>query len=229
MTGRWRFSRLLLEQLYLHGIRGLWVVLLAAIFTGQVIIAEYAYHIRYIMHELTFVPPFATSMILTQFGPLLACMLMVSLSGAAIASETGLMRSTEQWDALKLEHISLWSFYIWPRIVACTCICIALTLLNMAGQIVSFVAISPWELGLSWAKVIDTLFDMCSLSDLIQGLCKGAFFGFSYSSIAIFIGAQPGHSSADVGKRSTQAVVLGIFAIIVEDFLLSYIFIHLFN
>lgn len=225
MQGRTHvFSIEMLHQMYVHGIRGMWIVLVSMVFSGQVIISEFAYHIQLIIDDLSFVPPFSTQLIMTEFGPLLACLLMVSFSGAAIAAETGMMRVTEQWDAYKLERIPVWRFYILPRVIACMFICIILTVYNIAGELLTANFTSPWILHLSWQQFWDNMFNLVETRDFIQGILKGLFFGVTYSSIAIAVGLRSQRTAASIGRKSTEAVVIATVAIIIEDFVISYLF-----
>ena len=213
-----------LNQIYIHGIRGLWVVLISMVFSGQVIISEFAYHIQLIMEDLSFVPAFATQLIVTEFGPMLACLLMVSFSGASIAAETGMMRVTEQWEAYKVERIPIWQFYILPRVVACMLVCVILTIYNIAGEMLIANLTSPWILQLSWHQYWDNMFTQIDSRDFLQGILKGMIFGITYSSIAIAVGLRAERTAASIGRKSTEAVVLATLAIIIEDFVISYIF-----
>ena len=218
------FIRLTLHQIYTHGIRGFFIVLLATVFSGYVIIAEYGYHIRLVTREVSFVPPFATLMILTELGPILACLLLTAFSGASLAAETGMMRLTEQWDAFQVERIPKWQFYILPRILACTLISIGLTLFNIAGELTAAVFVSPYTLGLTPQLFFNRLFMLTDNIDLVQGLVKACVFGVTYPSIAIYTGLKARRTAASIGTQATQAVVMASMSIIALDFFISFLF-----
>lgn len=218
------FLALTLRQSYVHGIRGFWIVVFSAVFSGQVILSEFAHHVKMLTPELSFIPPLATFMVVTKFGSLFACLLLVSFSGAAIAAETGMMKLSQQWDAFRVEGIPVWRFFVLPRIVACIVVSLCLSVFNIVAELATSIVSSPWMLGLSEIQYWDRAFLLTGPSDLLQGLIKAIVFGFSYGSIAIVCGLRASPTSASIGKRSTQAVVLATLVIIIEDFVLSFVF-----
>lgn len=218
------FCRLTLHQIYTHGVRGFFIVLLATVFSGFVIISEYAFHIRLITREVSFVPSFSSLMIITELGPVIACLLMVSFSGAAIAAETAMIRLTDQWDAFRVERIPVGRFFVLPRVLGCMIICVGLTLFNMGGEIFAAVIVSPFKLGLTSQMFYKNLFNLVGPLDLTQGLIKAALFGLSYPCIAIFYGLKANRTASSIGMMATQAVVIASLTIIVEDFVISFLF-----
>jgi phospholipid/cholesterol/gamma-HCH transport system permease protein len=225
MSQRWTLiGRITLQQIYTHGIRGFFIILIATVFSGYVIIAEYGYHIRLVTREVSFVPPFATLMILTELGPILACLLLTAFSGAALAAETGMLRLTEQWDAMKIEQIPRFWFYIFPRVAACTIISMGLTLFNMAGELTAAVVVSPFTLGITSQLFYNRLFTLVGSAELIQGMFKAFIFGITYPSVAIYFGLKAHGTAASIGTRATQAVVMASMGIIILDFCISFLF-----
>jgi len=110
--------REIVQQLYELGNKSVNVIVFAVTFAGIVVAIEYIYHMRLVLNSAEMVPAFSAVMVVRELGPTLTALILATKVGAGIAAEIGLMKITEQIDALRLLRINPIEFLVLPRFVA---------------------------------------------------------------------------------------------------------------
>jgi phospholipid/cholesterol/gamma-HCH transport system permease protein len=64
-----------------------------------------------------------------------------------------------------------------------------------------------------------------ALKDLAQGLIKSFFFGFVVATVGTYFGHNVKNGAAGVGQATNKAVVWGMMAVIIADYILTSILI----
>src|SRR5438034_2526532 len=111
-----RFHQIM-KQLHFIGYRSTFVVVLTAGFTGMVLALQGYYSLRKFGSEGLLGSAVALSMI-RELGPVLAALMVTGRAGSAMTAEIGLMRITEQIDALDTMAISPMQYLIAPKVLA---------------------------------------------------------------------------------------------------------------
>ena len=101
----------------LHRLQSTFVVVLTAAFTGMVLALQGYYTLRKFGSEGLLGSAVAISMI-RELGPVLAALMVTARAGSAITAEIGIMRITEQIDALDTMAINPLQYLITPKLVA---------------------------------------------------------------------------------------------------------------
>jgi len=165
--------------------------------------------------------------IITELGPLLTCLILSGRAGAAFTAEIATMRISEEIDALEVMGISPIRFLVWPKFLA---MCVMAPLLTLWGDCVGITAggvFSSLALGLSGKVYFTQTANFLTMRDLVSGLVKSAGFGVTITLISCWQGFLAREGAADVGRRTTRAVVQSIFLMILLDLFftaLNYIF-----
>ncbi|MEL7640617.1 MAG: ABC transporter permease [Solidesulfovibrio sp.] len=165
--------------------------------------------------------------IATELGPLLTCLILAGRAGAAFTAEIATMRISEEIDALEVMGIDPVRFLVWPKFAA---MCVMAPLLTLwcdgvgisAGGIFSTLA-----LGLSGKAYFLQTAHFLTMRDILAGLVKSAGFGVTITLVSCWQGFLAREGAADVGRRTTKAVVQSIFLMILLDLFftaLNYIF-----
>lgn len=220
---RWQmYRRELLRQMYDIGVGSLLIVLLISIFIGAVTAVQSAYQ----LYGTVLVPTYYLGLIVRdtiifELAPTVTCLILAGKIGSNIASELGTMRITEQIDALEIMGVTTEAYLIAPRVLAA---------LIMIPLLVIIAAFS----GIAGGMFAATFTGYGSHEDFMKGLItfyqpfdtqlmliKSFVFAFLLTSIACFKGFYVKGGSLEIGKASTQAVVLGCIFILLADYVLA--------
>src|SRR5919106_1898992 len=105
-----------LKQLHFVGFKSTFVVVLTAAFTGMVLGLQGYYTLRKFGSEALLGSAVALSMI-RELGPVLAALMVTARAGSAMTAEIGIMRITEQIDALDTMAINPLQYLVAPKLV----------------------------------------------------------------------------------------------------------------
>ncbi|HIJ60164.1 MAG TPA: ABC transporter permease [Nitrospirae bacterium] len=215
--------RLLIKQIRFFGSKSLLVIALTGAFTGMVLALQLYYTLRKFGSEALLGPAIALSLI-RELGPVLSALMITGRAGSALSAEIGIMRITEQIDALESMALNPFRYIIVPNIFA------ALITFPLLSAIFNFIGIfggyliSVKLLGLSegtYFSQIDTFVDM---QDVMIGFYKSLSFGLIVSWICSYKGFNTGYGAEGVSKATTEAVVLSSILILIWDYFIGSLF-----
>ena len=107
----------MVKQLHFIGFKSTFVVVLTAMFTGMVLGLQGYYTLRKFGSEGLLGSAVALSMI-RELGPVLAALMVTARAGSAITAEIGIMRITEQIDALDTMAVNPQQYLVAPKLLA---------------------------------------------------------------------------------------------------------------
>lgn len=222
---RWRE---MIQQINFVANGSLLIIVFCVSFAAMVTILEASFHMKLVIQNDSMVPGFAALLILRELGAVVTALLLTSRVGAGITAEVGLMKVTEQIDALKMLGIDPIRYLVVPRLVACTVGMIFLSIIANMVCLFCAMIVTEIQLGYSPAMFLSAMRIFVQFHDLLLAAVKGAAFGFVIPLIACHFGfmCQPG--AEGVGRATTMSVVAASVTIIVLDFILSYTFSYLF-
>lgn len=216
----------IIHQLYFVANQSAVIIVFCVSFAAMVTIIEASFHMKLVIQNDSLVPGFAALLILRELGAVLAGLLLTSRVGAGIAAEVGSMKVTEQIDALKMLSIDPIKFLVVPRFIACTLGGVMLAALSNATCIYGAMLVSTQKLGYSSGSFLAAMSRFVSFQDVIFALIKGAVFGAIIPIVSCYYGFRCKAGAEGVGFATTSAVVTSSVAIIVFDFILTWIFSH---
>ncbi len=159
-----------------------------------------------------------------ELGPLVTCIVVAGRSGAGLASELATMKVSEEIDALRSMGFDPVSWLVLPR---CLALVLTVPLLTWIGDMVALVgglAATTFISGMtSRAYVLETL-NAITAAHLLTGLVKSPFLALAIGLVACRQGLAAHGGAAAVGARTTTAVVLSIFAVIVVSAVFTFFF-----
>lgn len=202
------------------------VVVFSVCFAAMVTIMESSYHMKLIIHNDALVPGFAALLILRELGAVVSSLLLTSRVGAGLAAEVGSMQITEQIDALKMLGIDPYRFLVAPRLIACMCGGLILSVIANLVCLYSAMVVSEVRLGYSVGTFLASMRAFVQFDDIVFASIKGVCFGAAIPVVSCFFGFRCKSGAEGVGQATTNSVVVASVAIIVMDFVLSYIFSH---
>lgn len=155
--------------------------------------------------------------IIRELGPMLAAILVAGRSGSAMTARLGVMRVTQELDALAALGISHSLRLILPKVVALS---IAMPLLVVWTDIVALIggAIAAYlELGISLHQFVLKLPTAVPVINFHIGLSKGAVFGLAIALVACYFGLRIKPDTESLGNETTNSVVASITLVILLD------------
>ncbi|AVZ79133.1 ABC transporter permease [Zoogloeaceae bacteirum Par-f-2] len=155
--------------------------------------------------------------IIRELGPVLVSVLVAGRSGSAMTAQLGVMRVTEEIDALAAMGISRTVRLVLPKVVALT---LAMPLLVLWTSAVALLGgmVSAWvQLDLSFGFFLEALPRVVPIANLYIGLAKGAVFGLLIALVACHFGLRVAPNTESLSANTTASVVSAITLVILAD------------
>ncbi len=210
----------ILKQLHFIGYKSTFVVLLTAAFTGMVLGLQGYYTLRKFGSEAVLGSVVALSLI-RELGPVLASLMVTARAGSAMTAEIGVMRITEQIDALDTMAINPLQYLVAPKLVAGL---IGVPLLVAIADTVGIYGgylVGVELLGVNAGSYWNSIDSAVEWKDVYGGFWKSVSFGLIVSWVCCYKGYYTGMSAEGLGKATTEAVVLSSVLILIWDYFLT--------
>lgn len=162
--------------------------------------------------------------IIRELGPLLAAILVAGRSGSAMTARIGVMRVTQELDALEALGISRSLRLVFPKVVA---LAIALPLLVVWTDAVALIGgaiAAHFELGVGYYQFVMKLPDAVPVANFAIGFGKGAVFGLFIALLACHFGLRIEPNTESLGNETTRSVVASITLVILIDAVFAILF-----
>lgn len=162
--------------------------------------------------------------IIRELGPLLAAILVAGRSGSSITAQLGVMRVTQELDALTVMGIPHSQRLIFPKIIGLGLAMPLLVLWTSAIALLGGIIAAEIQLGLSYHYFIYALPDSVPIANLWLGLGKGAVCGMVIALIACHFGLRVKPNTESLGEGTTTSVVTSITVVIIIDAIFAVVF-----
>jgi phospholipid/cholesterol/gamma-HCH transport system permease protein len=202
------------------GFRSLLIILLTGTFTGMVLGLQIFLTLSRFGSEAFLGPAVALS-IIRELGPVLAALMVTGRAGSALTAEIGIMRITEQIDALTVMALSPMRYLVAPSIIAGLITFPMMTALFDVVGIFGGYLVGVELLGLSEGTYFGEMQTFVDMSDIMTGFWKSLSFGIIVTWVCTYKGFNVGHGAEGVARATTQAVVLSSVLILVWDYFLG--------
>lgn len=171
-----------------------------------------------------YVPKLVSVAQLRELGPLMTAIVVAARTGAGIASEIATMKVSEEIDALRSMGFDPVGWLVAPR-----CVALALTvpILTWVGNLVALIggfAATVAMSNMTARAYVQATLDAITGNDFATGLVKSPFLGLAIGLIACGQGLLARGGAAAVGARTTNAVVLAIFSVIMISTVFTFLF-----
>jgi len=154
-----RFSAMI-RQVRLIGADSFWVIFFIAGFTGMVLGLQGYYTLRKFGSEGALGSAVSLSLI-RELGPVLTALMVTGRAGSAMCAEIGIMRNSEQLDALECMAIDPFRYLVTPKFLATIISVPILTLFfNVVGIFGGYLAgcgllgVNPARIGPVWSRAL---------------------------------------------------------------------------
>ncbi len=222
---RMRLTRLqfaeTLRQLYFAGVRSLVIIVTCGFFVGLVLtLQSYDALARFGAADAT--STLLTLSLFRELGPVLTAILFAGRAGTSITAEIGLMRATEQLDALDLMAIDPMERIVQPRLIAgliaVPALVVVFNVMALLGGVVYAVLLMGTDPLVFWGNIQNTV----QLGrDLGHGMGKSVIFGLVASWLAVYFGWTAKPTGEGVALATTQTVIATAIVVLFLDFVMS--------
>jgi phospholipid/cholesterol/gamma-HCH transport system permease protein len=162
--------------------------------------------------------------IVRELGPLLAAILVAGRSGSAITAQLGVMRVTEELDAMLVMGMPHGFRLIMPKVLALAVAMPLLVVWTDAVALFGGMVAAQTELGLSIRYFLRELPDAVPLANYWIGLGKGVVFGSLIALVACHFGLRIKPNTESLGQGTTLSVVTAITVVILADAVFAIVF-----
>jgi phospholipid/cholesterol/gamma-HCH transport system permease protein len=215
------FRKQLIIDFQALGVSSIGLVAFISLFTGGIIALQTAYNIDNPLVPMWLIGYTTKQMMILEFSPTIISLILVGKVGSSIASEIGTMRVTQQIDALEVMGINPANYLILPKITAAMIYNPILIIFSMGVGLFGgwfAVVVTGQVTSVAFIDGLQSFWDPFSIT---YALIKTLVFAFILASVAGYKGYTVEGGSVEVGKASTQAVVISSILIIVFDLLLT--------
>jgi len=202
------------------GVRALPIVALTSFLIGVVVAYQGAVQLEKFGANIFIVDMIAIS-VTRELAPLITAIVVAGRSGSSYTAQIGVMKITEEIDAMKTMSFDPFRFLVLPRMIA---LMIAMPLMIFFADIVGIFGgmfIAEIKLNLSYTEFINRLQNVLESKHLWVGIIKAPFFAFLIAAVGCFRGFQVSYSTESIGRYTTISVVNAIFLVIACDAIFS--------
>jgi phospholipid/cholesterol/gamma-HCH transport system permease protein len=211
--------------IYESGVRALGITALVGFLIGIVLSYLSALQLKIFGAEIYIIDILGLSVI-RELGPLLAAILVAGRSGSAMTAQIGIMRVTEELDALSAMGISHSLRLILPKVMALTIVLPLLSVWTSAMALIGGMFSAQTTLDINYQQFFLKLPDVVPLTNIFIGLGKSAVFGLMIALIACHFGFRIKPNTESLGNETTNSVVAAITVVIMVDAVFAILFMN---
>ncbi len=210
------------EQMYLIGVKSLFLISLTGIFAGMGFALAFAVELADFGAK-NYLGRIMSISIVRELGPVLSGLMIAARVAAGITAEIGAMKSSDQLDAMIAFGIDPIKKVVVPRLISLMVMVPALTVVMDIIAIIGgwFVAsfVSNVSSNLYWSTVREKLI----FGNMLLGLMKPAAFSLIIASVSCYKGFTSEGGTKGVGRATTESVVLSSITILIVNFFITKI------
>ncbi|MDR2015745.1 MAG: lipid asymmetry maintenance ABC transporter permease subunit MlaE [Azoarcus sp.] len=212
---------LMIREVYFSGVLSLLIILVSGLFVGLVLGLQ-GYDILQRFGSSDALGVMVALSLLRELGPVVAALLFASRAGSAVTAEIGLMKTTEQLQAMDMMAVNPLARVVAPRfwggVISMPLLAAMFSAMGIfGGWLIGVVAIGVDD-GAFWSQMRAAV---SFRYDVLNGVIKSFVFGVAVSWIAVFEGYDCQPTAEGVSRAITRTVVYSALAILALDFVLT--------
>ncbi len=162
--------------------------------------------------------------LIRELGPMLAAILVAGRSGSAITAQIGVMRVTEELDAMRVMGIAKGYRLVLPRAIALSIAMPLISVWTTLAALLGGMMAADAVLGITPAYFYATLPRTVAIGNLWLGVGKSVVFGLLSALIGCHYGLRVKPNTESLGRGTTASVVTAITAVLLVDALFAVVF-----
>lgn len=219
---KWReLGRNVIFEISKLGVDSIPLTIIISIFIGAVCTIQMQLNIMSPLIPKYSVGLATREILLLEFSSSILSLILAGKVGSNIASEIGTMRVTEQIDAMDIMGVNSANYIVLPKIVGFVLFVPVLVVLSMCMGLIGGWGIAYFTDMISVENYIFGIQTMFTEWYVWYGIIKTLFFAFIITSVSSFFGYYVKGGALEVGKASTNAVVISSIMILFMDVVLT--------
>ena len=162
--------------------------------------------------------------LIRELGPVLAAILIAGRSGSAITAQIGVMRVTEELDAMRVMGIPRGFRLVMPRAMALALVMPLLTVWTTMAALFGGMLAADLVMGVTPSYFFSALPRAVDIANLTLALSKSMVFGLLIALIGCHYGLRVKPNTESLGAGTTASVVTSITMVILVDALFAIVF-----
>lgn len=213
------------RQIYIIGAGSFFLIVLIGLFTGMVLGLQGYYALTKFGSEGFLGSAVALSLV-RELGPVLTAIMVTGRAGSAMAAEIGVMRITDQIDALEVMDINPMGYLVSPRltagIISFPLLTAVFCVVGILGGYATGVLMLGINEGVFWARTEGSVV----WNDIFGCFVKSLVFALIVITVCCYKGyyahmRDDGMGAEAVGNSTTAGVVLSCILLLVADYMLT--------
>jgi len=208
------------EQMYLIGVKSLFLIALTGVFAGMGFALAFAVELADFGAK-NYLGRIMSISIVRELGPVLSGLMIAARVASGITAEIGAMKSSDQLDAMVAFGIDPIKKVAVPRLISLMVMVPALTVVMDVIAIIGgwFVAsfVSNVSSNLYWSTVREKLI----FGNMFLGILKPVAFSLIIASVSCYKGFNSEGGTKGVGRATTESVVLSSITILIVNFFIT--------
>jgi phospholipid/cholesterol/gamma-HCH transport system permease protein len=162
--------------------------------------------------------------LIRELGPVLAAILLAGRSGSAITAQIGVMRVTEELDAMKVMGIAQGFRLVMPRAIALGLAMPLIAVWTTLAALLGGMLAADLVMGITPEYFVVALPQAVQASNLTLAMGKSVVFGVMIALIGCHYGLRIRPDTESLGQGTTASVVTSITMVILVDALFAVVF-----
>ena len=153
--------------------------------------------------------------VVRELGPMLASIIAAGRSGSAMTAQLGVMRVTEEIEALQVMGVSVIARLVLPKVIALAIALPLVTFCTDLAAIAGALLVSRFTLGIPPQAFMEALPRAVEIVNFWIGIWKSAAFGFAVALVACHFGLRVLPNTDSLAGGVTSSVVASITCVII--------------
>ncbi|MDD5325767.1 MAG: ABC transporter permease, partial [Polaromonas sp.] len=162
--------------------------------------------------------------LIRELGPVLAAILIAGRSGSAITAQIGVMRVTEEIDAMRVMGIARGFRLVMPRALALALVMPLISLWTTLAALLGGMLAADISMDVTPSFFIQSLPAAVQVSNLTLATAKSIVFGLLIALVGCHYGLRVKPNTESLGQGTTASVVTSITVVILVDALFAVLF-----
>jgi phospholipid/cholesterol/gamma-HCH transport system permease protein len=213
----------IIRQILFTGVEALPLISFIALAIGGLVIMQ-GYELLSNFGQGIWIHIILVRVVVIELSGILTALVVIARSGTAISTELGNMVVSREMSLLKSFGISPLVYLGVSRIIGVVIAMVVLTLYFNVITVLGGWLFSQFFNHLEFRAFISDFISVLKLSYIVMGFLKSILFGFIIAITACYHGMSVQKASTEVPQRTIRAVVSSIFAVIITDIAISWLF-----
>jgi phospholipid/cholesterol/gamma-HCH transport system permease protein len=162
--------------------------------------------------------------LIRELGPVLAAILIAGRTGSAITAQIGVMRVTEELDAMSVMGIARGFRLVMPRALALAVVMPLISVWTTIAALLGGMLAADIAMGITPSYFLNALPGAVSIPNLTLATAKSVVFGLLIALVGCHYGLRVKPDTQSLGQGTTASVVTSITVVILVDALFAVLF-----